>query len=79
MEQIQKKILKSELLRSNLRFLVSNPQVFFKMAPCVRGLKDSNSSLKNKYLIMVLQIKNCKIQLNLVKLCEIQTLTTLQT
>jgi hypothetical protein len=30
-------------------------------------LKDSNSRFKNKYLILVLQIKNCIIQLNLVE------------
>jgi hypothetical protein len=43
MEQIQQKnFLKSELLRSNLRFLVSNLQVFFEMAPCVGGLKYPN-------------------------------------
>jgi hypothetical protein len=43
MEQIQKNFLKCELLRRNLRFLVSNLQVFFKMAPCVRRLSSSGA------------------------------------
>ena len=39
----EKIFLKSDFLRSDLRFLVSNQQVFFKMALGVRGFKDKKS------------------------------------